>query len=133
MGAIGPRMTRQKQLVLDIVQGTTSHPTADWVYQEARRQIPDISLGTVYRNLNTLAQQGIIREMTYAGASSRYDGNVEAHYHFVCEDCKRVFDIFIDRAENLDEKAEEMSGHEIQGHRLEFYGRCAECRKATVS
>ncbi|MBM7867505.1 transcriptional repressor [Heliobacterium gestii] len=130
MGAIGPRMTRQKSLVLEIVQGTTCHPTADWVYQEARQQIPDISLGTVYRNLNALVQQGLIREMTYAGASSRYDGNVENHCHFICENCQGVFDIFIEPPEPWVRQAEENSGHDIKGHRIEFFGRCAECRKA---
>lgn len=127
MGATGPRMTRQKALILEIVHGTKTHPTADWVYQEARRRIPDISLGTVYRNLNALAQQGFIREMIYAGASSRYDGNVADHYHFVCNDCHRVFDIRVPALTKIDQAAAESSGYQVEGHRLEFYGRCADC------
>ncbi|MCW2279086.1 Fur family transcriptional regulator [Heliophilum fasciatum] len=121
------RMTRQKALVLEIVQGTTVHPTADWVYQEARRSIPDISLGTVYRNLNALAAQGMIREMNYAGDCSRYDGNMADHYHFVCVHCHQVYDLFEVPLLTVDQQVFVTSGHEVYGHRVEFCGKCAQC------
>ncbi|QGG47838.1 Fur family transcriptional regulator [Heliorestis convoluta] len=128
MGVVGTRMTKQKSLILDLVKGTKCHPTADWVYQEARQQIPDISLGTVYRNLNALANQGMIREMNYAGTSSRYDGDVSQHYHFVCQDCGFVYDLPLEPLKAIDDLVENQENHKVAGHRLEFYGRCKSCK-----
>ena len=123
------RMTKQKQLILDILRGTKSHPTADWVYEQARKVIPEISLGTVYRNLNVLKENKEIMELNYGSTFSRFDGNSENHYHFVCENCGRVDDVDLPPQEEVNRLVTKVHGGEVAYHRLEFYGTCAECQK----
>lgn len=121
------RMTKQKRIILEILQSTKTHPTADWVYEQARKQIPDISLGTVYRNLNNLKAMGKIMELSYGSSFSRYDGNSENHYHFHCVECGRVLDLDMPVNRDLEKQVEELEGHKVQTHRLEFYGVCRDC------
>ena len=81
------RMTRQKKIILDILRSVKTHPTAEWIYQEARQQIPGLSLGTVYRNLNLLRDNGEIMELNYGSSQSHFDGTAANHYHFQCREC----------------------------------------------
>lgn len=122
------RMTKQKKVILDILRSTKAHPSADWVYEQARKLVPDISLGTVYRNLNVLRDMGEISELTYGSTYSRYDSIAVNHYHFFCEKCKNLFDISIPVYEGLDKMVQETTGFEVKRHRTEFYGTCNECR-----
>lgn len=123
------RMTKQKQLILDILHSTKSHPTADWVYEQARKAIPDISLGTVYRNLNVLKENNEIMELNYGSTFSRFDGNPENHYHFVCEKCGRVDDVDIPFQDEVNRLVTKIYGGEVAYHRMEFYGTCTDCQK----
>ena len=120
------RMTRQKRVIYDILCSTDTHPTADWIYQEARKQIPDISLGTVYRNLQVLLSDGKILELNYGKGQSRFDGNPEPHYHFVCEKCGRVLDFSMDAPPVPAEVLAAAPG-KVLVHRLECYGICKDC------
>ena len=122
-------MTRQKKVIIDILKSTKIHPTADWVYEQARKIIPDISLGTVYRNLRLLAESGDILELNYGSSFSRFDGNPLPHYHFVCEQCGRVLDIELPHLKELDQNVQEKTGYFVKNHRLEFYGVCEECQQ----
>lgn len=126
---LGVRTTKQKRVILDILQNTNTHPTADWIYQEARQVLPDISLGTVYRNLNLLKKLGKIQELNYGSGQSRYDGNPENHYHFVCEKCSRVLDLDLPVVSTLDEQIARDYGFKVFHHRLEFYGLCKDCQE----
>lgn len=121
------RMTKQKQLILDILRNTSSHPTADWVYEQARKVLPDISLGTVYRNLNVLREEGQIMELNYGSTFRRFDGNPQNHYHFVCEVCGKVYDVDIPVKQQLNREVEDVLGAQVFYHRLEFYGKCQRC------
>ncbi|GAV26287.1 transcriptional repressor [Carboxydothermus islandicus] len=123
------RMTRQKKVIMDILKNTKTHPTADWVYEQARRIIPDISLGTVYRNLRQLTQSGEILELNYGSSYSRFDGNPVPHYHFVCENCGRVYDVDMPILEKIEKEVEEKTGFSVKNHRLEFYGVCGNCQQ----
>ncbi|KUK11691.1 MAG: Ferric uptake regulator, Fur family [Clostridia bacterium 41_269] len=125
------RMTKQKKVILDILRSTTSHPTADWIYKEAKKILPNLSLGTVYRNLKNLKEEGKILELSYGSTCSRFDGNPENHYHCVCVECGRVMDVDMSVEKELDKKAEEALGCPIFYHRLEFYGLCPQCKKET--
>ena len=87
------RMTRQRQLILDIINSSYAHLTAEGVYTEARQKMPKISLGTVYRNLGLLAQNGEIRRIVLENQPDRYDRRFPGHDHFVCPDCGAVRDI----------------------------------------
>jgi len=120
------RMTRQKRVVYDVLCSTTSHPTADWIYAESRKQIPDISLGTIYRNLQVLLDEGKIQELNYGKGQSRFDGNPAPHYHFVCECCGRILD-FSDNAAQVDAAVLASAPGMVKTHRLECYGICKDC------
>lgn len=123
------RSTRQRRVVLEVLRSTTSHPTADWVYEQVRKRIPNISLGTVYRNLKLLRDMGEIMELDFGSTYSRFDGNPNPHYHFRCVDCGRVMDVDIPVAAELEEKVRRRHGWEVFSHRVEFYGLCAECSR----
>jgi len=88
------RNTRQRSIILEILRGRCDHPTAESIYQEARKALPHISLGTVYRNLSVLRSHGLARELRPSGeSSSRFDGNCHPHAHFYCTDCRTVVDL----------------------------------------
>lgn len=120
------RMTRQKAVVYEVLRSTTSHPTADWIYREARKQIPGISLGTVYRNLQVLLADDQIMELNYGKGQSRFDGNPEQHYHFVCEKCGNVYDFAMNSPEISQEVLDAAPG-QVKGYRFECYGVCKNC------
>jgi Fur family peroxide stress response transcriptional regulator len=122
------RKTRQKEAILEVLMNTTSHPTADWVYNEVRKEIPNISLGTVYRNLRILCQLGEILELVLCGSLSRFDARRDNHYHFRCEKCGQVFDVDEPVNKEMDKIAARRTGFKIAYHRLEFYGQCLECQ-----
>ncbi|HHV54315.1 MAG TPA: transcriptional repressor [Firmicutes bacterium] len=124
------RSTRQRRVILEVLRGTNSHPTADWIYQKVRDRLPNISLGTIYRNLKTLAENGEVQELNFGSTFSRFDGNPEPHYHFYCQRCGRLFDLFeIPVDHDLTARAGNATGWKVLGHRLEFYGLCGECAK----
>jgi Fur family peroxide stress response transcriptional regulator len=123
----GRRMTRQRQTVLDVLRGTDCHPDAYWVYEEVRRRIPNVSLGTVYRSLKVLGELNLVRELTYGDRHSRYDGNTSRHGHVTCIRCHRIVDVSLPQNGDLNRRAEAESGFTIESVRIEFEGICPEC------
>ena len=123
------RMTRQRKKILEVLKNTTSHPTADWIYEQVKKEIPSISLGTIYRNLNVLAEMGEIIILEYSGGKSRFDGNPQQHYHLKCNNCGTVTDIDLTVKQELNERAARKTNYEICYHRLEFYGLCPDCQQ----
>lgn len=124
------RMTKQRKTILEVLKSTDSHPTADWIYEQVKKDIPNISLGTVYRNLNLLAEKGKIDVINYANNQSHYDGNTKNHYHFRCSKCGNVYDLHMDIFEKeIDDFVENNTDFKVDSHRLEFYGVCPECQK----
>jgi Fe2+ or Zn2+ uptake regulation protein len=121
-----PRKTRQKEAILRVVKGTLSHPGAEWVYEQVKQEIPAISLGTVYRNLRLLKEDGRISGIE-SGATGRFDGNTRKHYHFRCEKCERIFDVDLPVNRKLNDKVAERTGFKVDSHRLEFHGLCKDC------
>ncbi|MBN4080990.1 transcriptional repressor [Caldithrix abyssi] len=88
------RFSRQRETIKEIVQGTNSHPTADWVYHRAKKDISNISLGTVYRNLKQLEEDGTVRTI-YDGNIARYDWNMDPHDHLKCKVCGDLIDVHV--------------------------------------
>lgn len=122
------RKTRQRDLILKTLRGTKSHPTADWIYEQVKKKMPNISLGTVYRNLGILREMGEIMELNYGSKYSRFDGNPENHYHFVCTVCGAIIDVENCPVEKkLDECVAEKNNVKVFFHRAEFYGICNKC------
>ncbi len=90
--------SRQREAVLNVLCSTTSHPTAAWIYEKVREEIPNISLGTVYRNLSGLSEDGTIRKLSFGDSSVHFDGDISVHSHFYCEHCGEITDIWIDQS-----------------------------------
>ena len=122
------RETKQRETILRVLRNTRSHPTADCIYEEVRKEIPNISKGTVYRNLRILQESGQISELNLNGTVSRFEAKQESHYHFRCEQCGRVFDIDEPVDRELDRKVAKRTGLKISYHQLEFRGLCHDCQ-----
>ena len=122
------RDTRQREAILHVLRCTDSHPTADWIYEEVRRVIPNISKGTVYRNLRVLQDIGEISALNLNGTITRYEGRQDNHYHFRCVKCGRIFDLDEPVNEELDERIAKRTGFRVSYHQLEFRGLCKDCR-----
>jgi Fur family peroxide stress response transcriptional regulator len=122
------KKSRQRDAILRVLRGTKSHPTADWVFNEVRKEIPNISLGTVYRNLRLLCQSGEVLELDMCGTLSRFDARTDNHYHFRCLRCGRVFDLDEPVDGDLDRKIARKTGFDVKCHRLEFRGLCLDCK-----
>ena len=121
------RITKQRKVILEVLKNTKCHPTADWIYDQVRNKMPNISLGTVYRNLKVLKEMGELMELDYGSTYSRFDGKPENHYHFVCNSCDEVIDLELPVEDGLNEKAQEKNNIKVVDHRLEFYGFCEKC------
>ena len=124
------KKTKQRATILRVLKSTTSHPTADWIYDAVRKEIPNISLGTVYRNLKILRESGEILEIRFSGTFSRFDGRPNNHYHFRCDKCGYVSDVEEPVNKEIDERIAQETGFKISYHWLEFRGLCKECQKS---
>ncbi len=122
------RDTRQRRVVLEELMKLSSHPTAAELYELTRRRLPKISLGTVYRNLELLAQTGTIRKLGSVGSEARFDGNATKHHHVRCVCCGRVDDTHELRVEPVQHEHRHLAGYKILGYHLEFDGICPECK-----
>jgi Fur family ferric uptake transcriptional regulator len=103
------------------------HPTAAWVHEQARLELPRIGLGTVYRNLARLAAEGLIREIRGGPGPARFDGNTGRHYHIRCLGCGRVNDLPISVTKHLEEEAAQAMNFLVLGHEVEVHGLCPRC------
>jgi Fe2+ or Zn2+ uptake regulation protein len=128
LAATARRSTRQRHLVFEAVRETRSHPTAEWVYEAVRRAMPRISLGTVYRNLQVLVEEGKLKSFA-RGGRIRYDADLDPHDHFSCERCGLLLDI-PRAAESLPgERKLKAQGYSVSGRTLEYHGLCRRCRR----
>lgn len=122
------RYSKQREAILLVLQNTKSHPTAAWIYDRLREQLPNVSLGTVYRNLRKLTEEGAIISFTPDDGVERFDADTSAHHHLKCERCGCVVDLPFVPADAISERLEQMSDCKITGSELMFYGICGGCR-----
>ena len=127
MQGLGTKRSRQREKIYEILKCTTSHPTAEWVHEQVREQIPRVSLGTIYRNLHILTAQGKIRELDFGEGIHRYDSTVNPHYHFVCERCGIVRDLPVAPQNDIHDRVKDVVPGAIKSHRLDFFGVCSDC------
>ncbi|MGB6972925.1 MAG: transcriptional repressor [Desulfobulbales bacterium] len=125
------RLTSQRQVILEELQKVTSHPTASDVFDMVRKRLPRIGLGTVYRNLDLLAERGVIKKLEVGGEQKRFDGDTSPHYHIRCVKCNRVEDIFIERLGELEKSAASCCDYKILDHHVQFSGICSKCLPKT--
>ncbi|MFC2059238.1 transcriptional repressor [Chloroflexota bacterium] len=114
-----------------MVRSTTCHPTAEWVYEQIRRIMPHISLGTVYRNLRLLKDEGVIQELRFNGSQSRFDGNSSSHAHFICEKCNQIFDVDDQMGAEIKYDKVSRNGLKVVRHTVTYFGLCRDCPKDT--
>jgi len=120
-------MTRQRRVILEELCKVDTHPSADEVYAMVRKRLPRISLGTVYRNLEILAESGDIQKLEPGGTLKRFDGKTEHHYHLRCIRCDRVFDAPADFDITIKHDLKNATDFKIIGHKLEVIGICPDC------
>lgn len=124
------KYSRQREMIKEFLMTRKDHPTADIVYMNVRQQNPNISLGTVYRNLTLLADIGEIARLRVGDGVDHYDADTSPHYHFVCMECGAVIDLEMDSIKGITELAgANFDGH-IAGHVTYFYGTCGGCTKS---
>ena len=125
MGAL--KYSKQREMIKEFLMTRKDHPTADIIYMNVRKKQPNISLGTVYRNLTLLADIGEIQKLRVGDGVDHFDGDTSLHYHFVCTDCGSVTDLKMESIESIVETAgAHFDGH-IEGHMTYFYGTCGHC------
>lgn len=129
----GFRQTFQRRKILEFLMNTNSHPTADVIYKEIVKEIPTVSKTTVYNTVNTLVEEGIIKSFRAFDSDTHFDANTEPHYHFVCTECKKVYDVGLCCSNVL---KYDIDGHKIEDIFICYSGICKSCknkRKKTSS
>lgn len=127
MGSV-KKFSRKREAILNTIRNTKSHPSADWVYEQLKSEFPDISLGTVYRNIAGFKAEGLVTAVGVVGGEERYDGTTAPHAHFVCQSCGQVLDVEGELDPALDEAVGKEIGADVTHHQLIFYGKCKHCR-----
>ncbi len=121
------RQTRQRAAVYAVVSAAHDHPTAEQVHARVRRRLPQVSLGTVYRNLEMLAAQQRVRVVHLADHATRYDGMLEEHDHFLCERCGMVTDLLRPQRIRASSVKLAEAGYTVRTQAVTFYGVCPKC------
>ena len=121
---------KKREAILNCLRSTNTHPTAEWVYTQLKAEYPDISLGTVYRNLALFKEQGLVISVGTVNGQERFDATVKPHAHFICKDCGSVMDFHgLEQDVEMDRQVEEKFGMKIDHHELVFYGTCPCCNQ----
>lgn len=120
--------SKQREMILNTLRLNAVHPTAEYIHSVLKKKDPNISLATVYRNLNLLALNGTIKKIEGLEQSVHYDHNTYEHYHFICDNCKRIFDVEAEIAPDIEIKTRAKTGFAIYGHEITFHGLCVECQ-----
>ena len=118
------RYSHQRQLILNNVKGRCDHPTADMIYESCREIEPTVSLGTVYRNLKLLSDEGLIDTLETTDKKIHYDGNINTHLHFICKKCGKIIDLFVNPT--VPSELNDL-GVSVTGSKCVYYGLCSTC------
>jgi Fur family peroxide stress response transcriptional regulator len=110
-----------------LLKGTKTHPTVDWMYQRLKNEFPKLSLGTVYRNISILIEQGLVKRIESGSTFDRFEANIGNHYHLVCESCGRIQDLEMPVRKDLEDEARQFTDFDVQTHQIHFFGLCSEC------
>ena len=123
------RQTKQRTRILELLRLTGIHPTADWLYEHLKSEFPHLSLGTVYRNLSILVEQGLVKKIHFGSTFDRFEANTQPHYHLICESCGKILDFEMPIYDDLNSQAKQLTNFTIHHHKLEFFGICEACKK----
>lgn len=123
------KFSKQRELILNEILTNPVHPTADCLYDNLKKENPNLSLGTVYRNLAQLTEHGFIQKVSIPGHPDRFDGRIENHYHIICEVCGEVHDLESEILGNLKESISKETDIKITSYNISFKGICNDCIK----
>ena len=123
------RMSKQRKVILQVLESSNGHPTADDVYHRVRKKLPRVSLGTVYRNLEILSSAGKVRRIQLGGSQMRFDTCLEEHAHIRCVECGRIDDIPFVPLDPCEDKIQKHTGYRVTGRCVEFTGVCPGCQE----
>lgn len=123
----GVRITPQRHAILEYMIHTMTHPTADEIYRSLEKTFPNMSVATVYNNLRVFREAGLVKELTYGDASSRFDFVTHDHYHIICNDCGKIVDFHYPGLNEVEQLASHVTGFQVNSHRMEVYGTCSDC------
>ena len=123
------RRSRQRERILELLRSTDAHPTANWIYGKLRKEFPNLSLGTIYRNIGILIQQGLINRIAFGSSFDHLDANMKPHYHFICQKCDSIIDLDVPPDQSLNAWPDMSLGFRVSRHEIEFYGLCPKCAK----
>ena len=121
------KYSKQREMILNCIKSNPIHPTADTIYETLKKDHPNLSLGTVYRNLNQLAEHGMIQKVSIPGYADRFDGTLSSHHHFLCLTCQNVMDLEVAQFDIMKQHVESEYGIEILNTELSFKGTCKQC------
>lgn len=121
------KYSKQREMILNFIKENPVHPTADTIYETLKKDNPNLSLGTVYRNLGQLVEHGLIQKVSMPGFPDRYDGTLDDHYHFLCIECGHVSDIFVESLGQINPMIERETGVKILNSEMSFKGICKDC------
>jgi Fur family peroxide stress response transcriptional regulator len=123
----GLSVTHQRQVIYDALMGMRDHPSPEAIYEKVRRQIPSVSLATVYKNIKTFVDRGILREVSLHHGSTRLETNLDPHHHLVCLRCKTIVDLDDADVEPVRLKAQVPRGFRVHRCSVEVIGLCKDC------
>ena len=124
----GTKHFRKREALYDYLKGTVAHPSAETIYTDLKQQIPDLAIGTVYRNLTLFKQQGLITSVATVGGVERFDANTDPHVHFICQHCNAVSDLMeMQVPDDLRHTAATLTGGRVESCQLSFSGICRDC------
>ncbi len=123
----GRKFSKKREAILQVIRSTKEHPSAEWIYEKLKPEYPDLSLGTVYRNLALFREEGEIISIANVNGQERYDAETGSHPHFICRNCGAVIDVNAADPEHLDAALEKDTGFLVESHDLIFHGRCTNC------
>lgn len=125
------RYSKKREAIITTLKSTTTHPGAEWIYLQLKETYPDISLGTVYRNLSQFKEQGRVLSLGYVNGVERFDGNTDPHVHFVCTTCGQIHDLHhLQVPSQLCTDAAEELGATVSQCQLTFTGTCGQCQSS---
>lgn len=125
----GLRLTPQRDVLLRILSEAMGHPTADDLVRQVREVLPTVSHATVYRNLQELVREGLIRTLDMAGSAAQFEVNPDEHHHFVCRKCGQVWDVYLASVDvRVNRRRTAIEGFRIDRSEVQLHGLCADCR-----
>ena len=125
---IGLNVTYQRIKIFESLNRVDTYPTAEEIYQIVKKEYPSISLATVYKTLETFAENNLITKVTSLHDLARYDGNTSPHHHLVCVKCKKIVDVNDDHFQEIKIPESSENGFQMLGYRIQFEGICSNCQ-----